>query len=131
MIASKKVMSWMLVATVLGASAAACSDDDKSSAVTVAATAAPADTAGGTADTAGGGSSSSNPDVVAFCDAAKKLGEDYKKVMADPASGDIGKLTNDATALTTQAATLSAASPADANTISACLQEMSTAMTGG
>ena len=132
MIASKKLMCWMLVATVFGASAAACSDDDKSSAVTVAPTAAPADTSGGgTADTTGGGASSSNPDVVAFCDAAKKLGEDYKKVMADPTSGDIGKLTNDATALTTQAATLSAASPADANTISACLQEMSTAMTGG
>lgn len=132
MIASKKLMSWMLVATVFGASAAACSDDDKKSETTVAATAAPADTTGGATDaTTAGGSASSNPDVVAFCDAANQLAEDYKKVMADPASGDIGALTASATDLTTKATALSSSSPADAEAISACLQTMTAAMTGG
>jgi ABC-type glycerol-3-phosphate transport system substrate-binding protein len=127
MIASKKLMSWMLVATVFATTAAACSSDSDSKSDSPAATTV----AGGDTPTTVAGGTSGNAEVTAFCDAAKKLGEDYKKVMADPTSGDIGKLTTDATALTTQAATLSAASPADANTISACLQEMSTAMTGG
>ncbi|HQZ32843.1 MAG TPA: hypothetical protein PK020_00390 [Ilumatobacteraceae bacterium] len=128
---SKKAMSWMLVATVFVSSAAACSDDAK----TVKTTAAPAADAGDTGNTtaapAGDAGTSSNPDVVAFCKSADDLADQFKKVMADPASGDITALSATATDLSTKAATLSSSSPADANAISACLQKMSTAMTGG
>ncbi len=118
---SKKAMSWMLVATAFVSTAAACSDDAK----TVKTTVAPAGDAGTDAG------ASSNPDVVAFCKSADELAAEFKKVMADPASGDVAALTASATDLSTKAATLSSASPADANAISACLTKMSTAMTGG
>ena len=117
---SKKAMSWMLVATAFVSTATACSDDAK----TVNTTVAPA------ADSGDSGASS-NPDVVAFCKSADDLAEQFKKVMADPASGDITALSATATELSTKAATLSSASPADATAISDCLTKMSTAMTGG
>jgi len=127
--ASKKAMSWMLVATVFVSTAAACGDDDSSTAKTTIA----AD-AGDTADTtaaAGDAGASTNPDVAAFCKSADELGVEFKKVMADPASGDVTALSAKATELSTQAATLSSSSPADATAISDCLTKMSTAMTGG
>jgi hypothetical protein len=128
MSASKKLMTWMLVATVFGTTAAACGSDDDSTSDAKAATTVAADTP---ADTAGGDVASGNPEVTAFCEAADKVAEEFKKVMADPASGDVAALTASATELTTKATALSASSPADANAISACLQNMSTAMTGG
>jgi len=126
--ASKKAMSWMLVATVFVSTAAACSDDSSTAKTTV------ADAGGDTADTtagAGDAGTSSNPDVVAFCKSADELAVEFKKVMADPASGNVTALTATATELSTQAGTLSSASPADATAISECLQKMSAAMTGG
>ena len=123
--ASKKAMSWMLVATVFVSTAAACSDDSSTSKPAVAG--APADTTAG----AGDAGTSANPDVAAFCKSADELAVEFKKVMADPASGDVTALSATATELSTKAATLSAASPADATAISECLKKMSTAMTGG
>ncbi len=123
--ASKKAMSWMLVATVFVSTAAACSDGSSTSKTAAVA-------AGDTADTtAGDAGTSANPDVAAFCKSADDLAEQFKKVMADPASGDVAALSATATELSTKAATLSSASPADATAVSACLQKMSTAMTGG
>jgi hypothetical protein len=122
MIATKNLMSWMLVATVFAGTATACSSDAKKPATT----AAPAATTAG-----GGGGASANPDVAAFCTSADELAAEFKKVMADPASGDVTGLTAKATDLSAKAATLTSASPADAAAISACLQKMSTAMTGG
>ncbi|MGB8860739.1 MAG: hypothetical protein WCC60_15885 [Ilumatobacteraceae bacterium] len=118
MIASKKLMSWMFVAAAFGTTAAACSDDDSNKTTTTAA--AP-----------GGDVASSNPDVVAFCQKADDLAAEFKKVMADPTSGDVNALTTTAGELTAQATALSSASPADAQAVSACLQKMSAAMTGG
>ena len=118
--ASKKLVSWMFVAAAFGSTAAACSDDDSDK---------PTTTAAATED--GGEVASSNPDVVAFCEKADELAAEFKKVMADPTSGDVTALTTTASELTTPAGTLSSASPADAEAISACLQKMSAAMTGG
>jgi len=124
--ASKKAMSWMLVATVFVSTAAACSDGSSTAKTTVAAD------AGDTADTtAGDTGTSANPEVAAFCKSADELAVEFKKVMADPTSGDVTALTATATELSTKAATLASASPADATAISDCLTKMSTAMTGG
>ncbi len=119
MIASKKVLSWMLVATVFASTGAACSSDAKKSTTT-----APAGTAA-----PGGGSA--NADVTAFCAAADKLAADFKKVMADPASGDITALTASAADLSKKAAALISATPAEAASVNACTTKMSTAMAGG
>ena len=112
----------MLVATVFASAGAACSSDAKKSTTTAApgATAAP-----------GGGGASANPDVTAFCDAADKLAADFKKVMADPASGDMAALTASATDLSAKGAALISASPAEAAAVNACVTKMTTAMTGG
>jgi hypothetical protein len=127
--ASKKALSWMLVATVFVSTAAACSDDDSSSSSAKTTAADAGDTSDTTA--AAGDTGSSNPDVVAFCKSADELAQQFKDVMADPTKGDVTALTATATELSTKAATLSSASPADATAISECLQKMSTAMTGG
>jgi len=127
--ASKNAMSWMLVATVFVSTAAACSDDNSKAKTTVAADAG--DTANTTAADAGDTGTSANPEVTAFCKTADELAVEFKKVMADPASGDVTALTATATELSTKAATLASASPADATAISDCLTKMSTAMTGG
>ena len=124
--ASKKALSWMLVATAFVSTAAACGDDDSSSAKTTVAAAGDTETTA-----AAGDSTSANPEVAAFCKSADELAEQFKKVMADPASGDVAALSATATELSTKAATLSSASPADAQVISDCLTKMSTAMTGG
>ena len=121
MSASKKLVSWMFVAAAFGSAAAACGDDDDSNKTNT--------TAAATED--GGDVASGNPDVVAFCEKADELAAEFKKVMADPTSGDVTALTTTAGELTAQATTLSSASPADAEAISACLQKMSAAMTGG
>ncbi len=125
---SKKTLSWMLVATAFVSTAAACGDDSSTAKTTVAQA---ADTAKTTVAAAGDAGTSSNPDVVAFCKSADDLAAQFKKVMADPASGDITALSATATDLSTKAATLSSSSPADATAISDCLTKMSTAMTGG
>jgi len=126
--ASKKAISWMLVATVFVSTAAACTDDNSTSKTTAAAD------ADGTADTtagAGDAGTSANPEVAAFCKSADELAVEFNKVMADPASGDVAALTATATELTTKATALASTSPADATAISDCLTKMSTAMTGG
>ncbi len=131
---SKKALSWMLVATAFVSTAAACSDDASTAKTTVAPAGDTVAPAGDTADTTAapaGDAGSSNPDVVAFCKSADDLAAQFKKVMADPASGDVTALSATATDLSTKAATLASSSPADANAISACLTKMSTAMTGG
>lgn len=127
--ASKKLVSWMFVAAAFGSTAAACGDDNDTNTTTT--VAASADTTAGEDSGDDGDAVSSNPDVAAFCQSAEELGAEFKKVMADPTSGDVTALTATANELTTQAATLSSASPADAQVISDCLTAMSTAMTGG
>jgi hypothetical protein len=130
MIASKKkIASWMLVAVAFATTATACGDDDSTKTTTT--VAAGSDATTGDAAGGGGDAVSSNPDVVAFCKSAEELGAEFKKVMADPTSGDITALTASANELTSQATTLTSASPADAQAISDCLTAMSTAMTGG
>lgn len=130
--ASKKLVSWMFVAAAFGSTAAACGDDDDTKSTTTIAAGVDATTGEDSGDSgSGSGEASSNPDVVAFCKSAEELGVEFKKVMADPTSGDVTALTATANELTTQAATLSSASPADAQVISDCLTAMSTAMTGG
>ena len=91
--ASKKAMSWMLVATVFVSTAAACSDDSSTPKVT----AAPA----GDTVAPGDAGTSANPEVAAFCKSADELAVEFKKVMADPASGDVTALTAKATELST------------------------------
>lgn len=110
----RTMMSWMLVATVFATTAAACGSDDDTKTPTT---------------EAGDGASA---EVAAFCQSAKDLGAEFKKVMADPTSGDAAALTSKATELGTKAASLTAsATAADSTKIQVCLQEMSTAMTGG
>ena len=121
MIATKKVMSWMLVATVFAGTAAACGSDAKKTTTTAA--------AGG--DTAGGGASA-NPEVTAFCVSVEDLTAKLKEVMADPTkAADLAALTASAAELSTKAAALISASPADAAAVNVCVTKMSTALTGG
>lgn len=118
----RTVMSWMLVATVFATTAAACgSDDDKK----------PATTAAESGTDATDAPSSGNADVDAFCTKTEELAAEYKKFMADPTSGDGAALAAKAQELTTASQGLISANSADASKISACLQAMSTAMTGG
>jgi hypothetical protein len=135
MIATKNVLSWMLVATVFAGTATACGSDAKKATTTAAPAAAPAAAAAGdtAAPAAAGGDAGGaiSPEAAAFCKSIDELTVDLKKVMADPANGDIAGLMAKANELSTKAAALMTASAADSAAIQACTDKMSAALTPG
>jgi len=116
-----KIIGWAMVGALSFGALAGCSSDSKS-------TAKPATTSASGGTTAGGGGGGSSA-VDQFCADAKALGEKVKAAIADPTK--LAPLQADVTKFTTDAAALTTANPADADKISACVKEMTDAMTGG
>jgi len=119
----KKIIGLAMVGAMSLGALAACGSDSKSTAKTV----APVATSGDTVSGGGGGGTSGAVDQ--FCSDAKALGEKVKAAIADPTK--LAALQADVTKFTTDAAALTSANPNDADKISACVKEMTDAMTGG
>jgi len=114
-----KILGWAMVGAVSFGALAGCSSDSKSTAKTV----APVVT------TAGGGGGSGSGAVDQFCTDAQDLATKIKAAIADPSK--LAALQADVTKFSTDAASLTAANPNDAEKISACVKSMTDALTGG
>lgn len=115
----KKTTLATLVAAGLLFGATACGDDESSD------TAAAESDAGDT-----GASSSDNADVRAYCDQAEQVADELKQVMADPTSGDMAALSQEATELVSAAAQLVSANADDVDEINRCSALLTEAVGG-
>lgn len=116
----KTTLATLLTAGLLFG-ATACGDDESS------------DTAAATeseSDSGAGESSSDNADVQAYCEQAEQVADELKKVMADPTSGDMAALSQEATELVTKAAQLTSANADDVDEINRCSALLSEAVGG-
>ena len=125
----KKMLGWTIVAMVSLGSLAACSSDSKSTSTTKAATANTAATpaGGSTAATTAGGSSSGSAAVDEFCKQSDDLAAKLKDVIKNPTSANAADVTAAATKLSTDAAALISANPADSAKIQACVKKLTDA----
>lgn len=115
-----KMLTCMIATTMSLGMMSACSSDAKSPVTTKAP--ASGDT---TAPATGSGAADK------FCAETKDLTVKLKAMIANPAGADAAALTASATKLSTDAAALISANPADSAKIQACGKEMSAALTGG
>lgn len=123
---TKHLMRGVLLAGVLVGVSACGGDDESKDSTSTKTTEAQTD-----ATEAGGGDSGGNADVEAYCTSAEELADEFAKLMADPASGDVAAVTAAATELTQKAAALVSAHAEDAARINECTEKMTTAMSGG
>ncbi|MFN8024755.1 MAG: hypothetical protein U0Q03_24710 [Acidimicrobiales bacterium] len=122
----KHLMRGVVIAGVLIGVSACGSDDDSTASKATA-----AETETDATEASGGGGSGTNPDVEAYCSSAEDLADEFQKLMADPASGDVAAVTAAATELTQKAAALVSAHAEDTARINECTEKLTTAMAGG
>jgi len=86
-----------------------------------------------TTDGGGGGVESANPKVQDYCDAVASYVAKVKSAMSDPTGAAAGELVTEGQALSTKASALASAglTSADAEAVSKCTQEATSALTGG